>query len=222
MSPDFSLANGAYEYRPLKKATPQLRGWDVYAVQTAVMASGFALPQFGADGFFGDETTKAVKGFQGLAGLAADGIAGIITQHGLGARLALKVEKTLGLPDKLLYGATENECGWELGNHTEPYKDGTRDLGAAQKNEPVTVATCDLWFNVLPAIRAFGKFILDRHKHYADLYALTDRRNWELAVAAWNRPAWADTLARGGKLTDTQQAWVDRYIAKATAYVVWS
>lgn len=219
---DFTLAAGGYVYRPLKLTTPVQRGFDVYALQTALMAYGLTLPQFGADGYLGAETSRSIRTFQDTVHLTADGVAGILTQQALGSRLCLKVEKALDLPHKLMYGAVENECGWQLGNHTAAYENGSRDLGPVEKNcNPADSAACAIWFDVLPAIRALGDFIKARHDKYVAAGNISDRRAWELAVAAWNRPAWADTLARGGTITPEQKAWVEQYISRACAYVEW-
>lgn len=49
---------------------------DVKALQQALMALGYSLPKYGADGKWGSETLKALKKFQKDNGLKADGIVG--------------------------------------------------------------------------------------------------------------------------------------------------
>ena len=49
---------------------------DVKALQQALMALGYSLPKYGADGKWGPETLKALKKFQKDNGLKADGIVG--------------------------------------------------------------------------------------------------------------------------------------------------
>jgi murein DD-endopeptidase MepM/ murein hydrolase activator NlpD len=50
------------------------RGWDVAALQFLLRSRGFG--QGGLDGVFGPNTLRAVRGFQGAAGIGVDGIAG--------------------------------------------------------------------------------------------------------------------------------------------------
>lgn len=49
------------------------RGAEVVKLQAMLMQAGFTLPQFGADGKFGEETAKAVKGYQRGLNLEATG-----------------------------------------------------------------------------------------------------------------------------------------------------
>lgn len=63
-------------YPTLKKG---MKGSNVTMLQTMLMAHGYQLPKWGADGDFGNETLKAVKAFQKDRGLTADGIVGPAT-----------------------------------------------------------------------------------------------------------------------------------------------
>ena len=54
-------------------------GQDVTALQLALLAAGYSLRVYGADGEFGTETENAVKAFQQANGLTVDGIAGAKT-----------------------------------------------------------------------------------------------------------------------------------------------
>ena len=61
---------------------PPAKGPEVAKVQEALLALGFTLPKFGADGDYGSETRQAVRDFQtkaGLTGAQIDGIVGPIT-----------------------------------------------------------------------------------------------------------------------------------------------
>ncbi len=53
-----------------------LCGGDVKRAQEMLMALGYALPLFGADGDYGAETEKAVRAFQKAANLVVDGLCG--------------------------------------------------------------------------------------------------------------------------------------------------
>lgn len=71
------------EAMPVEKTMPTIRrrskGSAVMEAQERLMALGYALEKFGADGQFGAETLEAVKAFQGDKGLKVDGIIGPLT-----------------------------------------------------------------------------------------------------------------------------------------------
>lgn len=60
-------------------------GKAVREMQEILIALGYKLPKFGADGDFGSETEKAVKAFQNAKGLEVDGIVGPLTWAALEA-----------------------------------------------------------------------------------------------------------------------------------------
>lgn len=55
------------------------RGEDVVYLQTCLLNLGYRLPEYGADGSFGNETFVALKAFQVISGLTADGVCGPAT-----------------------------------------------------------------------------------------------------------------------------------------------
>jgi len=59
------------------------KGEDVRVLQNKLLALGYSLPKYGADGSYGTETTAAVMAFQKDMGLLVDGICGPITQAAL-------------------------------------------------------------------------------------------------------------------------------------------
>lgn len=59
------------------------KGPDVKALQVKLIAKGYKLPKYGADGDFGSETETAVKAFQKDHGLNPDGIVGEKTWEAL-------------------------------------------------------------------------------------------------------------------------------------------
>ena len=63
-------------YKTLRKGD---KGAEVQYMQDLLLKAGEALPKYGADGDFGNETLKAVKHFQTTHGLKADGIVGKLT-----------------------------------------------------------------------------------------------------------------------------------------------
>jgi len=59
------------------------KGEEVRVLQNKLLALGYSLPKYGADGSYGAETTTAVIAFQTDKGLLVDGICGQITQAAL-------------------------------------------------------------------------------------------------------------------------------------------
>jgi len=55
------------------------RGAHIKALQEALIAAGYPLPKFGADGAWGFETSAAVKAFQAAHDLVPDGVVGKLT-----------------------------------------------------------------------------------------------------------------------------------------------
>lgn len=226
--PNFQLASGAYDYRPLKRG---LRGWDVYALQTALNGIGHTLA---LDGILGASTDVALRLWQSGRSLAVDGIAGIITQRSLALANGEDVRQRSRLPIKLLMGQIEKESGYQLGNHTGPYRDGSRDLGVAQRNDKQQGISYDEAFNVWSSLDVLGKTIRIRHDRYLaaplrDGYKrVSNVRAWHLAAGSWNRPAHTAYLAgmRTGDpvtpasevLTSFQRDWIEGYINRVCTY----
>jgi peptidoglycan hydrolase-like protein with peptidoglycan-binding domain/N-acetylmuramoyl-L-alanine amidase len=59
------------------------KGAAVTVLQKDLIAKGFSLPEYGADGDYGDETVAAVKALQRAAGITVDGIYGPATAKAL-------------------------------------------------------------------------------------------------------------------------------------------
>jgi peptidoglycan hydrolase-like protein with peptidoglycan-binding domain len=66
-------------------------GSEVKKLQQNLIALGFKLPRYGADGVYGDETAKAVMDFQYTWGIKIDGIAGPETLSAIDQAMALLV-----------------------------------------------------------------------------------------------------------------------------------
>lgn len=70
--------------RVLKVGKPIIKGDDVKALQTALIANGYNCGVAGANGIFGKETAHAVRMFQSMNRLIVDGRAGRFTITKLG------------------------------------------------------------------------------------------------------------------------------------------
>lgn len=78
-----SITTLADVQRILKNKSPMMEGEDVRNLQRKLMALGYALPQYGADGVFGSETEMAVKEFQQDNNLSVTGAVGPSTEKAL-------------------------------------------------------------------------------------------------------------------------------------------
>jgi peptidoglycan hydrolase-like protein with peptidoglycan-binding domain len=200
------------------------KGEDVYALQTALVDQGFSVGNSGADGYFGNDTSTAVKAFQKAHGLVVDGIAGGKTQKLLSNLIGARVADKAGVPVKRVYGQTEHESSDWLGIYSAQYPNGSYDAGDAQMNTGLTPPQDG--FNVPKALTALAS----RIKHYYDHFAgLPEARRWDLAQGTWNAPAWACYIAKQegatqvtasetAKPTDAQRQQLESYIAAVSVY----
>lgn len=232
MALDFDLAAGGYAYRSLRLTPNRQRGWDVYALQTAL--NDQREPDLVLDGIFGKKTNRAVREFQEKTGtLTVDGKAGGLTQRALALWIADPIRAFYNLPYGLLDGQLEHESSYWLGNHTPPYSDGKRDIGVAQRNENYIEGGREDGFHAPLSIKALAKQVSDKHTEYLNLNVVNSQRAWELAAGSWNRPAHTDALARGktsvivgGQTVSLAEGsfareWIEAYIEDCTAYVSW-
>ena len=82
----YENASRPAEYLPGNRILRRgMRGGDVRRAQEMLMALGYALPLFGADGDYGAETENAVRAFQKAAHLVIDGLCGPKTFAALAA-----------------------------------------------------------------------------------------------------------------------------------------
>lgn len=77
---------------------------DIVALQKGLIAKGFSLPKYGADGDYGTETEEAVKAFQRKVGITIDGIAGPTTL----AKLKSYKKPSYTLPDGVFRTGANN------------------------------------------------------------------------------------------------------------------
>lgn len=206
------LGPNAYVYRPLRLAEPPQEGWDVLALQSALQVFD---ERVRIDGTLGKQTSDAIVAFQGRVKLSPkDGIAGIATQKALALRCGARVKKEYDLPEGMPKGHIEKESGYQLGNFTEPYSDGSRDCGVVQRN--TRYALIDSAFNVVESLDKLARQLSERHLRYRE-EGVADARAWALAAGSWNRPSHANWLAG---IRDTsayepnweQIAWLDAYM----------
>lgn len=106
------VLNNGSNYAKVTSANPMLkkgdRGTKVIEMQKLLIAKGYSLPKYGADGDFGRETLKAVKSFQIACGLEVDGIVGEKTWEALRASQAVKTVLVTGSSVNVRSGAGTN------------------------------------------------------------------------------------------------------------------
>jgi peptidoglycan hydrolase-like protein with peptidoglycan-binding domain len=208
------LDPAGYKYRPLKAGDA---GWDVYALQTALRGTG--LNPGPNDGAFGPRTQGAVMDHQEARGLAADGVAGIVTQRSLTLALIWPQQKAKGTPPGLMRGQIEKESGFILGNHPPRYEDGQYDVGVTQRN--TNYATYADGFDATDSIRVLAERLRTKYDAYKAIGKVKDnRRLWELAAGSWNAPSWTDKMANGGTLSPNASQHIEAYIDRVTVYMV--
>lgn len=226
LSYNINPRTGAYMYRPLRLTGSHMRGADVFALQTAVcdtvpsVVVNGTRTQVIADGDFGRVTDEAIFQAQGILGLTTDRIAGINTQRVLGNEVAKDARTEFGVIEGALYGQIEHESGWQLGNFTAKYSNGSRDRGPVQMNSMVYPDDTHV-FDTVYSVDVLAKTIVDNYKLYKNYGVITSNvRLWDLAQGSWNAPAWTDRLAKGIKLSASQSKHIEAYIQSVTAYRV--
>jgi hypothetical protein len=201
------LPSHAYVYRPLKKGN---KGWDVLALQTAL--------NVGRDGDFGAITDAAVRGYQDRTGLTVDGIAGVVTQRSLCLHHIWPAQEKNQTPPGLMRGQVEKESGFILGNHSAMRDNKTWDVGPCQRN--TQYVSIEAGFDVPGSVAFLGLHLRRKHDEYRGYGKVNDeRRLWELAAGSWNAPAWADRLAKGLTLSESQTTWLEAYIDRVCVYL---
>lgn len=214
MALNYTLDSRGYRYRPLKRGD---KGYDVYALQTALFGVGHSPGPF--DGDFGPKTDNATKQFQERLGLVRDGIAGVVTQRTLTLQLIWPVQRAKQTPAGLLRGQIEKESAFLVGNHSPRYDDGEFDIGVTQRN--TNYVTYFDGFDAHGSILALGHKLQSKYTEYKRYGKVTsERRLWELAAGSWNAPAWTDRLAKGQSLSTSQKNWIEAYIDRVCVYLV--
>jgi hypothetical protein len=181
-------------------------GWRVYALQSALRASGRSLA---TDGDFGPKTLAQVKTFQKNNDLTADGIAGPATQARLLARVSRIVhDNHPRLPNGLLRGFAEAEganilaatnwftpAGGTPGVDCGPVQ--WRRYGPPFKQDELKAA-----FDTLSAFTYASKILLERVDNYNRRRpSLSDAQVLRAAVMAHNAPFMAEQIVRNGRLS---------------------
>lgn len=211
-------------FRTLMLTEPHQRGEDVYALQSALMAQGFHLPTYGADGDLGGETANAIEAAQRKYGLTTDGKAGAQTQRELALAMAAPATKAHSLPGGLLKGQMAHESSFRLGIYSVQYGNGSYDAGVVQRNTALTPPKQG--FTPAPSIEALAAQV---RKYFDRFGGIPTRRRWQLAQGTWNAPAWACFIAReeGAKIptseilrpTASQRTTLEAYMASVSAYL---
>lgn len=197
-----------------------------------------------ADGIFGPATDKALRSWQELHGLVADGVAGVLTQRTIILKLAEDATKKMNLPLGLLKSIASNESGFILAAYSRHPSDGGFDFGPYQLAFPPEPMFQQSYNNACDALIMANKTGLSsrtlKNEFRKAPFVKTDKYAWQLATLNHNWPFAAHNLAfigsiyqnpaedtqpqawisaaSGGRLSTPRQ-WCDHYIAAATVFV---
>lgn len=115
------------EQNIIRNLTRGMRGADVMEMQNKLIEAGYALPKYGADGDFGQETEDALKKFQKDNGLNADGVYGEETRKILAGE-----KETPVIPGKkIIIRSNGGNVNLRIGNGTEYEKVFSAENGSA-------------------------------------------------------------------------------------------
>jgi peptidoglycan hydrolase-like protein with peptidoglycan-binding domain len=122
-----------YTNEPVKEPEPEelkvgSKGEAVKELQEDLLALGYELPKYGADGDYGSETAAAVKAFQRAHGLPVTGVADTMTLAGIETALE-EMKETL--PTSQVVEVT----GGSVNLRSAPGTSGTHILGVAHKGD---------------------------------------------------------------------------------------
>jgi len=212
--------------RALHMTQPMLAGEDVYGLQ---MGLNFVVPEakLTTDGVFGRATAEALGMAQRLLALAADGVAGPVTQRAIALKIGNKAKQDHPLVKGLPGGQLQHESGFQLGAYSPLRSDGTYDAGVAQRNTAHTPAQDG--FDPVNAIGVLCKTVHDAHERYDKIS--DPLRRWKLAAGVWNAPAYANQLAweegqtnipantRRNPDLDSARATFEAYMDSCSAYI---
>ena len=215
------LTQDGYEFRALRRTEPVQQGWDVYALQTALIAQQIEVGPL--DATLGDKTATAIWRYQQREDLVEDGIAGTATQRDLALLFSRQQSGLFDLPHRMLYGQIERESGFLLGNQSPMRAGGGADCGVAQRNSEHTPPLAG--FDVPGSILELARNAATHFTKFNEAGVAT-RRAWELAAGSWNAPAYASWLAGIRDTTAAQpssaaEATLEAYIQNVTCYVRW-
>lgn len=192
-----------------------MTGWDVGALQVGLNSLRPERAELTIDGDFGELTQRRVVAEQKAYGLEQDGVAGLMTQRAMLLDIARQAQVSFNVIPGLLKGLIEGEAGYMLAATTALYGNGTRDLGAVQRNtlmdeQPAVRAA----FFIRDQIIKTARDIRNQHDAYVgDRGIPTDRKAWETAILYHNWQAAATQIAAG-----TFDGW--RYVSRKVQYGV--
>lgn len=193
-------------YLPIKLGE---KGWRAWALQNNLLAEGYKLPQFGADGQYGQETKDALQRFQTKVGLKPDAVCGPATQMKMLKRAEAVVAGALPeLPPRLLFGFLMAEgsallapTNWSVG--------GGVDCGPAQYRvygPPYDKTKLKLAFDARESFRMAAQQFLARQlaartRNRQRSLGLTADQLLKASILAHNAPFMYDQITLNGRLT---------------------
>jgi hypothetical protein len=183
---------------------------DEWAVKqgTAAIQTLLSVPL--VDGSFGAQTEAAVKSFQSVNGLVADGVVGAKTAQKLIKRVITPLEAKYGVPENLAYGIVFHESGFDPGavGYSTPL-----DLGLSQIN---TKWGTDPYSAMNPL---FNLDFVAKKAGVARAKYLTQTSNqalvYDATILQHHAPSWANYLVANGTYPNAEaRLKSETYIAK--------
>lgn len=113
-------------------------GSHIKLIQEALIAKGFPLPKYGADGRWGTETSNAVKAFQASQSLKPDGIVGrntLLALCGKTPTVSNQPEATSAQPEATTAPVSTTQPEGPLDNLTNPFFEGNPILTQVIKGQ---------------------------------------------------------------------------------------
>jgi peptidoglycan hydrolase-like protein with peptidoglycan-binding domain len=203
-------AVGSRYYKRGCSTTAAALNQDQWAVKQGTAAIQSLLGNLVVDGAFGAKTETAVKAFQSVNGLYADGVVGPKTMQKLVARVIRPLESKYAVPYNLAYGLVFHESGFDPGavGSTTPLDLGLCQINTKWGTDPYNAMNpfFNLEFVAKKAGAAFAKYnAIQSNKSIV----------YDATILQHNAPSYANYLVKYGVYqSDAARIHSENYIAK--------